>query len=94
MKQRCILPGKRLYRDISYWLVDSNKATQMVDEVIRGIDRERNAEIKVTVQEWMRILRRRLHCIYLMELRFDVISVGNADNLITTKLWFWRKRKP
>jgi len=36
--------------DVSYYLVDTEKAAQVVDEIVRGIDREKNSEVRVAVQ--------------------------------------------
>lgn len=46
-----VLPGSDGYiGDLSYWLVDAEKAQEAVDRLIRGIDRTKNANVKVSVQ--------------------------------------------
>ena len=77
-----ILPGEAGYiGDISYWLVDSEKAAQTVDEIIRGIDRERNAEVRVAVQNGCGIPGAADYIASILRsYGFNVVSVGNADN--------------
>ncbi len=76
-----ILPGEHGYiGDISYWLVDSEKAAQMVDEVVRGIDRTKNANIKVAVQNGCGIPGAADYIASILRSHgFDVVSVGNAS---------------
>lgn len=46
-----VLPGSDGYiGDLSYWLVDAEKAQETVDRLLRGIDRAKNANVKVSVQ--------------------------------------------
>lgn len=76
------LPGEAGYiGDVSYWLVDSEKAAQTVDEIIRGIDRERNAEVRVAVQNGCGIPGAADYIASILRsYGFNVVSVGNADN--------------
>ncbi len=76
-----ILPGESGYiGDISYWLIDSTKTAQMVDEVVRGIDRTKNAEIKVTVHNGCGTPGAADYIASILRsYGFDVIEVGNAD---------------
>ncbi len=76
-----ILPGEPGYiDDISYWLVDSEKAARMVDEVVRGIDRARNAEVKVAVQNGSGLPGAADYIASILRsYGFNVVSVGNAD---------------
>ncbi|HHY12786.1 MAG TPA: LytR C-terminal domain-containing protein, partial [Firmicutes bacterium] len=76
-----ILPGEPGYiGDISYWLVDSEKAARMVDEIVRGIDRARNAEVKVAVQNGSGLPGAADYIASILRsYGFNVVSVGNAD---------------
>ncbi|HHX10705.1 MAG TPA: LCP family protein [Firmicutes bacterium] len=77
-----ILPGGAGYiGDVSYWLVDSEKAAQVIDEIIRGIDRERNSEVRVAVQNGCGVPGAADYIASILRsYGFNVVSVGNADN--------------
>ncbi len=79
--EMAILPGEPGYiGDISYWLVDSQKAARMVDEIIRGIDRTKNAEAKVVVQNGCGVTGAADYIASILRsYGFDVMSVENAD---------------
>jgi len=66
---------------LSYWLADRNKTLQVVDEIIRGIDREKNAEIKVIVQNGCGVQGAADYLASILRGQgFDVISVENANH--------------
>ena len=75
------LPGDHGYiGDISYWLVDSEKAAQMVDKVIRGVDRAENSNVKVAVQNGCGVSGAADYIASILRgYGFNVVSVGNAD---------------
>lgn len=77
-----ILPGEAGYiGDVSYYLVDTEKAAQVVDEIVRGIDREKNSEVRVAVQNGCGIPGAADYVASILRsYGFNVVSVGNADN--------------
>jgi len=67
-----ILPGEAGYiGDVSYYLVDTEKAAQVVDEIVRGIDREKNSESGWQCKMGAVFRRCRLCGFDLEELRFQ-----------------------
>ncbi len=82
-----ILPGEPGYiGDISYWLVDSEKAAQMVDEIIRGVDRTKNSTVKVAVQNGCGLPGAADYVASILRgYGFDVVSVGNAERFDYTE---------
>lgn len=80
-----MVPGVDRYIDdgqgeLSYWIADREATAGMVDELIRGISKERNATIRVAVQNGNGVVGSADKL--ATELRyqgFNVVSVGNAS---------------
>ncbi len=65
---------------VSYWMPDADKTEGVVDQLIRGISRERNAQVKVAVENGCGIAGAAdTLATLLRDQGFQVVSVGNAD---------------
>lgn len=65
---------------VSYWIADTEKTEGVVDQLIRGISKERNAQVKVAVQNGCGIAGAAdTLATLLRDQGFEVVSVGNAD---------------
>jgi LCP family protein required for cell wall assembly len=79
------VPGIDKYIDdghgeLSYWVADSEQTAKLVDELIRGISRERNASISVAVQEGNGVAGSAdALAASLRAEGFNVVSVGKAN---------------
>ncbi|MBP8613800.1 MAG: LCP family protein [Firmicutes bacterium] len=75
-----ILPGDHGYiGDLSYWLVDAEKAQETVDRLLRGIDRSKNATVKVTIQNGCGVAGAADYVASILRsYDFEVVNVGNA----------------
>lgn len=79
-----VVPGSAQYiRDqhgeLSYWIPDMAQTEKLVDELIRGIDRNVNATIRVTVENGCGIAGAADKVATLLrEQGYDVVSVANA----------------
>lgn len=79
------VPGIDKYIDdgkgeLSYWLADMDATNKLVDELLRGISRERNAKIAVAVQEGNGIAGSAdALAAHLRAEGFNVVSVGKAN---------------
>lgn len=79
--QMATIPGTDQYIDeISYWIPDQAKTREVVDRLIRGIDRQANAQVKVEVLNGTGVtgLSAKLAG-RLRDLGYNVVNVGNAD---------------
>ncbi len=67
-------------RTVSYWIPDSASTAKMVDELVRGISRDKNETVKVAIENGcgVRGAADALATV-LQDLGFDVVSVGNAS---------------
>lgn len=66
--------------EVSYWIPDKDKTEDVVDELIRGISKERNSQVRVAVQNGCGITGAAdTLAILLRDQGFQVVSVGNAD---------------
>ncbi len=67
-------------RVVSYWVADGSATTKMVDELIKGLSREKNATVKVAIQNGCGIQGAAdALATILQDQGFTVVSVGNAD---------------
>ncbi|HHY68841.1 MAG TPA: LCP family protein [Firmicutes bacterium] len=78
-----ILPGVPGYvGDVSYWLIDSEKAEETVDRILRGIDRTKNVSVKVAVQNGSGISGAADYVASILRsYDFDVVSVEEASRV-------------
>lgn len=82
-----ILPGQPGMRTdgeqtLSYWIADTKATEQVVDELIRGIDRERNASIRIAVKNGSGIQGAAEYLATMLRRQgFSVVYVGNADKM-------------
>ena len=66
--------------EVSYWIPDMDKMKDKVDEFVRGISRERNAQVKIAVENGCGITGAAdTLATLLRDQGFQVVSVGNAD---------------
>ncbi|QUL97615.1 MAG: LCP family protein [Candidatus Fermentithermobacillus carboniphilus] len=75
-----LVPGQPGYiAEVSYWLPDAQKTQEIVDELIRGIDREKYNNIKVVVQNGCGVQGAADYLASILRAQgFTVVSVGNA----------------
>lgn len=78
------IPGTDKYIDdgqgeLSYWLADREETNKLVDELVRGISKERNATIAVAIQNGNGVAGSAdALATILRDQGFNVVSVGNA----------------
>lgn len=67
-------------QQLSYWVPDGEKTTRMVNDLIKGISRERNASVKIAIENGNGIPGAAdAMATILRDLGFQVVSVGNAS---------------
>jgi len=83
--QMAIVPGTDKYltendRQVSYWLPDGPATEKLVNDLIKGMSRERNASVRVAIENGNGVpgAADALATI-LRDLGFQVVSVGNAS---------------
>jgi len=82
-----VLPGEASYitdgdQTLSYWVADRQKMAPLVDELIRGIDRTKNANIKVAVQNGCGVSGAADYLASILRGQgFNVVSVSNANRM-------------
>ena len=65
---------------VSYWVLDKDAAKQTIDLLVRGIDRQQNAGVKVEVLDGSnRLNAAKAAASMLKDAGFDVVKVGKAD---------------
>lgn len=83
--QMAMVPGIDKYlrengMEISYWVPDGSETEQMVDNLIKGMSRERNAAVKIAIENGNGISGTAdALATILRDLGFQVVSVGNAN---------------
>lgn len=67
-------------RVVSYWVADGSGTTKVVDELIRGLSREKNATVKIAIQNGCGVQGAAdALATILQDQGFAVVSVGNAS---------------
>ncbi len=67
-------------REISYWVPDGPETEKMVNDLIKGMSRERNASVRVAIENGNGVPGAADALATIMrDLGFQVVSVGNAS---------------